>query len=299
MFLEVIGPTFLLVAAGYLLGRLGKLPAWPFAKLSFWLLSPALIFETLRTAQLPAKEAGLVALFVLVHYGLMFLLSLPLGRKLSPADPLGRRTTSLLLTFGNCGNLGLPILLFAYGPRAVDVGVIFLATNTVLLATLGVGIASWQGRLTPVFLRNVLLVPWPYAVALGVIVRISRAWPEALARASSLLSQAAIPVFLLLLGLELASADLKAVAKPAVLVALARLSLASLLAWLLAPHFTADPLVRRSLVIEGSVPSAVNAYILAAQYRLRPDLASTALLLSTLLSPGTLSLTLFLLARFG
>lgn len=43
----------------------------------------------------------------------------------------------------------------------------------------------------------------------------------------------------------------------------------------------------------------MNAYILAAQYRRRPELAATALLLSTLLSLGTLSLTLFLLARFG
>lgn len=300
MILEAIGPTFLLVAVGYGLGRLGKIPARPFAEASFWVLSPALIFETLRTAQLPVREAGLVALFVLAHYGAMFLLSVIFGKKLFPSDPDAQRVVSLLFTFGNCGNLGLPILLFAFGQKAVDVGVVFLATNTVLLSTLGVGIATWQTRVAlKTLLRNVLAVPWPYAVALAVVIRITNSWPEGLARASGLLSQAAIPIFLLLLGLELASVDIHALAKPAVLVALGRLAFASALAWLLAPFFSAEPIIRRSLVIEGSVPSAVNAYILATQYQRRPDLAATALLISTLLSLGTLSLILFLLAKFG
>ncbi|MFN3346482.1 MAG: AEC family transporter [Candidatus Bipolaricaulaceae bacterium] len=300
MILQVIGPAFLLVAVGYILGRRGRIPARPLAELSFWVLSPALIFETLRTAQLPAKDAVLVALFVLSHYGAMFLLSLLLGRLLFPADPDARRTTSLLLTFGNCGNLGLPILLFAYGPQAVDVGVIFLATNVVLLATLGVGIAGWEGKLNlRVLVRNILAAPWPYAVALAVGVRLAHAWPTALARASALLSQATIPLFLLLLGVELAGANFRTLARSAGIVALARLLWASALAWLLAPFFASTPLVQRTLVVAGSVPSAVNAYILAAQYRRKPELAATALLLSTILSLGTLSLTLLLLERCG
>ncbi len=300
MILQVIGPAFLLVGVGYLLGRWGNISARPLAVLSFWVLSPALIFETLRTAQLPAKDAVLVALFVVSHYGVMFLLSLPLGRILFPTDPDARRATSLLLTFGNCGNLGLPILLFAYGPQAMDVGVIFLATNVVLLATLGVGIAGWEDKPNVrALLRNILVVPWPYTVALAVGVRLTQAWPTVLARATGLLSQAAVPLFLLLLGVELAGANVRMLARAAGTVALARLLLASALAWLLAPLFGSTPLVQRSLVVEGSVPSAVNAYILTAQYNRKPELAATALLLSTLFSLGTLSLTLFLLERWG
>lgn len=297
---EILGPAFLLVGVGYALGHFGKVPAPPFVKASFWVLSPALIFETLRTSQLPLKDAGLVVLFVIAHYGLMFSLSLPLGRKLFPEDEDAQRATSLLLTFGNCGNLGLPILFFAYGQKALDVGVVFLATNTVLLATLGVGIASWQGRPR---LRNlgkkVLGVPWPYAVGLGIAMHISGAWPEILARATTLLSQAAIPVFLLLLGLELAAVKLRGLARPALWVALARLILATGLSWALASFFSSDPVIRASLILEGSVPSAVNAYILAAQYQRKPELAAAALLFSTALSLGTLFFVLTLLANLG
>lgn len=300
MIAAVIGPIIFLVSLGYCLGRFGKIPTQPFTALSFWILSPALIFESLRTAQLPAGEASLVAIFVLAHYGLMFLVSLPLGRMLFPADRNGQQTTSLLLTFGNCGNLGLPILLFAYGQRAVDVGVVFLATNTALLATLGVAIAGWKGHLVPrELLRGVLGVPWPYAVLLALVAKLTHTWPEVLARASALLSQAAIPIFLLVLGLELSHTNMRNLARPAVLTALLRLTLASILAWGLATLFPVDSLVRKSLIIEGSAPSAVNAYILASQYQRRPDFAAATLLISTILSFGTLSFTLFLLSRFG
>jgi predicted permease len=93
--------------------------------------------------------------------------------------------------------------------------------------------------------------------------------------------------------------NIQALAKPAVFVALGRLVFASILAWFLAPLFSGEPIIRGSLVIEGSVPSAVNAYILTAQYQRRSDLAAMALLTSTLLSAGTLSLILFFLARLG
>lgn len=300
MILEVLAPTFLLVGVGYLLGRFGRVEAQPFAQASFWVFSPVLIFENLRTAQLPPKEAGLVALFVLAHYGLMFLLSLGLGRHLFPSDPDARRATSLVLTFGNCGNLGLPILLFTYGQPGVDVGVVFLATNTILLATLGVAIASWEGRKgLRSMAREILRVPWPYAVVLAVIMRATGAWPEALARASSLLAQGAIPVFLILLGLELANVGIKRGMGPSVLVAAARLILGGAISWALAWAFGTAGVLRGSLILEGSVPTAVNSYILAVQYRRRSDLAAAALLLSTLLSLATLPLTLFLLQRLG
>jgi len=57
-------------------------------------------------------------------------------------------------------------------------------------------------------------------------------------------------------------------------------------AWFLAPVFSSEPIIRGSLVIEKSVPSAVNAYILTTQYQRRPDLSAMALLISSFFSPG-------------
>jgi hypothetical protein len=68
-----------------------------------------------------------------------------------------------------------------------------------------------------------------------------------------------------------------------------------MLAWGLAAAFRVQGILRGSLIVEGSVPTAVNSFLLTLQYERRPDLAAAVLLLSTLLSAGTLSLTLFLL----
>ncbi|MBC7098223.1 AEC family transporter [Candidatus Bipolaricaulota bacterium] len=296
MFTEVLVPVFLIVGAGWALGRRLRLDPLPLARLTFWILSPALIFESLRTAQLPAENYGIVVGFVVAHYLAMFLLSLPLRRLLFPGDPGAQAVASLVLVFGNCGNLGLPILLFAYGQSGFDVGVVFLVTNTALLATLGVAIASWEGRGSWKKLpASLLTVPWLYAVVGALLVR--RFWelPAWISRATELLSQGAIPVLLLLLGLELARIQPRRIAGAAVWLATLRLGLASLLSWGLASLFGATGVVRGSLILEGSVPTAVNSFLLALQFRRRPELAAGALLLSTALSVGTLYLTLLLL----
>jgi len=299
MIAEVLLPTFIVVGVGWALGRLARVPSRPLAQAGFWILSPALIFESLRTAQLPASVAATVVAFTVAHYLGMFALSIPVRRRLFPGDRGARAATSLLLTFGNCGNLGLPLLLFTYGQAGVDVGVVFLATNTVLLSTLGVAVATWDGRVHwKRAVGNLFRVPWPYAVVGAMLARWA-GFPEVLARATGLLSQGAIPLLLLLLGLELAHVRAAQVARQAGGLSVLRLLGGGALAWALAWASRTHGLLRGSLILEGSVPSAVNAFLLAFQYDRRPDLAASVLLLSTLLSVGTLSLTLFLLGLAG
>ncbi|MCX7750415.1 MAG: AEC family transporter [Candidatus Bipolaricaulota bacterium] len=295
--LNVLLPTFLLVGAGWLLGRLGRVEARPLGTVAFWVLSPALIFESLRTADLSAS--GIVVLFALLHQGVMFLVGIVAGRFLFSTDGDARRVTALVLAFGNCGNLGLPLLLFAYGSEGVSVGVLFLATQVVLLATLGVGVAAWDaGRGAQQLWRHLGRAPWAYAVGAALVARWAGV-PEVVARATTLLAQGAFPLFLLLLGLELAQVREVRLLRPALVLALVRLGAGSAVAWVLARALGLGGVLRGSLVLEGSVPTAVNALLLAFQYGRRPDLAASVLFLSTLLSLGTLPLVLFLLGVGG
>ncbi|MGY4707892.1 AEC family transporter [Candidatus Bipolaricaulota sp. J31] len=296
MFGEVLVPIFLIVGVGYAAGRLLRLDPKPLSKLAFWVFSPGLIFESLRTASLSWNEIGVVAAFVSVHYLGMYLLSLPVGRLLFGADRDPRAVTSLVLTFGNCGNLGLPLLLFALGERGMEIGAVFLAANTVLLATLGVAIASGEARPSRA-IGAVLRVPWLYAVAAALIAREFPELPLWLVRFTTALKQGAIPVFLILLGLQLARVPVRRIAAGATGLAVARLVLASSLAWGISLLVGLKGTLRDALILEGSVPSAVNSLILALEFDRRPDLAAAALFLSTLLSAGTLWLVLLGLSR--
>ena len=56
-----------------------------------------------------------------------------------------------------------------------------------------------------------------------------------------------------------------------------------------------EGLLRVVLVVEAGMPSAVNALILATNYRRNTELAATTVLVSTILSLGTIALPLTLL----
>lgn len=198
---------------------------------------------------------------------------------------------SLVLTFGNCANLGFLLLRFSLGEEGLQVGAVFLAANTVLLATLGVAIAAGELRPSRAAVA-IFKVPWLYAVAAALVVREVPEFPLWLSRASIALKEGALPYLLVLSGLQLAKVDIRRILGGAIGLGVGRLVFASLLAWGLTLFMKVQGTLRKALILEGSVPSAVNAFLLAAQFGRRPDLAAAALFLSTALSAGTLWLTL-------
>jgi len=289
-------PVFLVTGVGWVLRKVLGLSPAPLAQLTFWCLSPALIFDSLRTAELPMATAWLVVGFAVAYHVVMLLLSLPVRRALLPGDRDGQAVASLTMMFGNCGNLGLPVLLLALGRTGFEVGVIFVAANSVLVSTLGIGVITWEGRLVwRRMLRTVLRVPWVYAVAAALAVRAVGTFPTWLGNATSLLAGGAIPVMVLLLGMQLADVRPRAVAREATAIAALRLALGALVAWGLTAAFAVTGVVRGALIVEGSVPTAVNSLILSLQYNRRPDLAASVLLLSTAMSVVTLTLVLHFL----
>ncbi len=296
MLANALLPVFLVAGVGWLVRKTLGLNPSSLGQLTFWCLSPALIFNSLRTAQLPLSTAWLVVAFTVAYHVVMLLLSLPVRRALLPGDRDGQAVASLTMMFGNCGNLGLPVLLLAFGRTGFEVGVIFLAANSVLVSTLGIAIITWEGRLAwRRMLRTVLRVPWVYAVAAAVVVRAVGGLPAWLGNATELLAGGAIPVMVLLLGMQLADVRPRQVAKEATTLAALRLLLGTMVAWGLAAAFAVTGAVRGALIVEGSVPTAVNSLILSLQYKRRPDLAASVLLLSTAMSAVTLSLVLHFL----
>jgi hypothetical protein len=187
--------------------------------------------------------------------------------------------------------------------------VVYLTVQGVLLYTLGAYIAqrSTGGRgLGGV--RRVLELPLIYAVVAAVLVRWAGGVPPADGTAMqtlSLVGNAAIPLMLLILGIQLADTDysvalsrvgtaaaLKTVAAPAVGVGVA-----------LAVGFQ-NPTVARTFVLECATPTAVTPLLLVVEFGGEdgPDdglsvaeYVSTAILVTTVLSVPALTLLIALL----
>ena len=293
---NVIVPVILVAGAGFLFARLTHCETKALTRLSFYILTPALIFHSLLNRSVSMIDLADVALFVLIIHGLLALVG-TLGVRWTGWDADTKTSAILSLSFNNCGNYGLPVLLFAFGDAGFTLGVVYMVAQTVYQIVVGVSVASWRKGMK---IRNVLLtvlrVPWLYAFLLAMVVRLSAfELPVALARPVELVAGAAIPVQLLLLGMALFRVRIGSLLRQAVPISLTKLILPPLLAWGLTTILGFEGLLRAVLILQASTPTAVNALILSLQFQRRSELTATIVLLTTLGGLGVTSLLLWLL----
>ena len=291
--LEVLLPIFVLIAIGYGLGRKGHLTPEPLSKLTFWVLTPTLLFTTLSKNELQLSTLSQLAVFITLFSLALWLIALALGRLLQlKADTTA--ALALALVFSNNGNYGLPFLLFALGEAGFNLGVVYIAISSFLMATLGVVIATWgKGWSAKPFL-NVFRTPLFYGVGLALLLKLGgAALPLFALRPLELLSQATIPMMLILLGVQLVGVRVGERWRLIGAASVLRLAGGPLLALCLAVALGVEGLLKTVVLLDSGMPTAVNALVLASYYGRDPRLVASVVLVSTLLS--ALSLTLLLL----
>lgn len=296
MIIDILLPIFLVAGSGYAIGRVLRLDPQPLTKIVFYLLTPALIFHSIYTHTVAGREVGTVILFVMILHLALIVLGL-IGARIMRLDDNLRIAVTLSLSFNNVGNYGLPLLLFAFGEPGLALGVIYMVSHIAMQATLGVGIAVWsKDRSLRTFTNALLSVPWVYALVIALLLHTTAvAIPSWLARPIELLAQAAIPLQLLVLGIELSWVKLGSVFRLAAPITLAKLLIPPLLAWGLTAALGIGGLLRAVLIIQASTPTAVNTLILALRYKRRADLVAAIVLLTTVGSLITIGILLSVL----
>ena len=145
-------------------------------------------------------------------------------------------------------------------------------------------------------LGRLLRFPAVYAAVLAIVVySFNISLPAPLMRGIEVAGAGAIPVMLLVLGMQLA--DLKTIASlrltlPAVGL---RLIVGPLIGLLVATILGLSGLGRSTSIIESSMPPAVFTIILATEFDLEPTAVTSIVLVSTLLSPLTIATAITLL----
>jgi predicted permease len=208
--------------------------------------------------------------------------------------------TIVVLTslFANNGNYGLPLIAFAFGQEALAYASIYFVTNSLLLYTLGVVIASMGHLSLKEALTGLLKVPAIYAILLAVIF-IQTGWslPIPIQKTVELTAGGAVPAMIILLGLELHKAEwsknLRAISIPVV----CRLLIGPVVGLVMASLFGMNSTATKDGIIEAGMPSAVMTTIVANEYNLDTTLVTAIIFVSTILSPLTLTPLLYFLGR--
>ncbi len=290
-------PVMLLGAAGFLLGRALAIDSRSLGRVIFYFFSPVLVFNLLIHNDLPLGEMARTMGFSLAVFLALGALVLLVGRLVRLDRPT---LIAVLLTaaFANTGNYGLPLVSFAFGEDALAHATLYFVTNSILFNTAGVLIASLGHLDFKQAALGMLKVPTVYAVLLAALLNeFNLSLPLPLERTVGLAANGAIPLMLILLGVELSRVQWSRNLRPLGLGVGLRLLLGPLVGFLLAIPFGLTGAARQGNLIETATPAAVTNIVLATEYKLDSSLVTAIVFIGTLLSPLTLTPLLVYLGR--
>jgi predicted permease len=296
IFLKVILPVFLIIGTGYFFEKLKKPDFKSISDLTLYFFTPCLIFEGLLKSKEQIGEFVLPAIiFMIILTFLLYLLSIIFSRFLK-LDFQETGAFSLATVMMNCGNFGLPLILFAFGEKGLAYAVVVLVIFTFPLGTLAVFIASRGKSSIKKSLLEITKIPLFYSILLAVIFKyFNLSLPSLLMKPIILMGEAAIPALLVLLGMQLARTDLKTNLNPILGSCFIRLVISPVLAFFLCKVLSLSGLPAKVLIIQTSTPSAIIPLLYSINYDTRPDIVAGTIFFSTILSAGTLTILMYML----
>lgn len=280
---SILFPVFAIAAVGYLVGRRRNPDLSEANRLNMDVFTPALVFAGLAgrhvdlTHYLPLAGAGL---FVIIGSGIVGWI----GARVAGIDP---RTLLPPTMFNNCGNLGLPLAVLAFGEQALAPAVVLFAISNTLHFSFGVWYLDHHAKIWTA-LRN----PSVIAALLGIAVSAAglTVW-EPLMLAIKMIGDIAIPLMLFGLGVRIATSKVTALGV-GVIGAVLRPVAGIALAWLATLPLDLPAQQQALLLIFGALPPAVLNYMFAERYHQEPDKVASIVLLGNVASIAVLPVVL-------
>jgi len=295
LFANNLLPILLVAGCGYIAGKWLNVEARSISRVVFYLFSPCLLFDLLVTSQLESSDMLRMIGFTVACVMSMVVITWVLSQAFKLERKMMAAVIICTMTI-NAGNYGLSLSLFAFGKEALAYASLFFVTSAIITYTLGVMIASMGKSSLADSIKGLLKIPAVYSVLLALIF-IYMQWelPLPASRTVSLLSDAAIPGMLLVLGLQLQNNHRTHNPRALVLANGVRLFGGMGIGFVLAAVFGLQGMAFNAGMLESSMPTAVLSTILATEYDVEPAFVTTAVFSSTLLSPLTLTPLLLIL----
>jgi predicted permease len=280
--LGIILPVFAIIAVGYIYARLrGETVRTDMAaanRLSMEILSPLLVFSALAAKDFDVGHNALLMLAgVLIALG-SGLIAWPVARL------LGYDVRSFVppMMYNNCGNMGLPLAVMAFGPSGLSqAAALFMACNVVYF-TLGIRIIETGHAERRTAFLQFFMSPIMLSMIVGFAFSLLHIHlPAPLFEGLRLLGGASIPLMLFALGVRMLDVNFRSWhigLVGAIVCPLAGLAVA----WLLDQVLHLTPVQRGQMYLFASLPPAVFCFLIAEQYQQEPDKVASIVLIGNL-----------------
>ncbi|WML91089.1 AEC family transporter [Thiothrix lacustris] len=272
---SIIFPVFACSALGAAYGYYRRPDMAVVNRINMEFFAPFLVFWALMDKPfdfLAFRDLAIGGVAVVLGSGLLLL---PLAWLLR----INLKTFLPPMMFNNSGNMGIPLVLFAFGEQALQAAIVLFIIEMVLHFTVGFYILNH--RTNPL---QLLKMPMIQATILGLLCSsLHITLPDALANTVKLLGQVSVPLLLFSLGVRLLDVNFRdwklgtlgAIAGPAAGVASV---------FLIMPLLDLNTTQYAQLLIFAALPPAVLNVLVAEQYQQEPDRVASIVLLGNLAS---------------
>jgi len=286
--LNIVLPVFLITLIGYLFGKIKKINLTAINDFVIYVSTPCLILSSLTEEPIEISLAGKVFVAVIgVILGCLIIGFLAV-------KVLNLRTKVYLPTvlFANTGNMGLPLVLFAFGDLGFNVGILYMISTTILHYSLGIMILNYGKSPLEVF-----RLPLIYSAVLGVAFSVM-GWnmPTAIHNGIDLLGEASIPTMTFALGYKLSEVKLTDL-KRSFLFGGLRVGAGFIFGLVVVKMLDLSGVIASVVILQSAMPPAVFNFVLAEKYKQDSQVVASIIMAGTLISIITTPIIIAYLLR--
>jgi len=298
-------PLFLLVFVGYALSRWGR---WPKAgsdaltRFVFAVAIPALLFRLMSDfSRLPPVDTRLL----IAYFGgciVTFVAARVVAAKAFGMDGASQSIFGVGTIFSNTVLLGIPLAKVTLGEAALPSVSLVIVFNSLLLWTLVTVSVEWarnrdlSARGLGKTAAGVVTNPVVAGILLGTAFGFTGLpLPGFAADTLGLMSQAAVPMSLIVLGMGLAEYGISEGWQASLALAVLKLALFPLVVYALAVALALPSRETQAIVMLASLPVGANVYLMARQFGALEGPVAASLVVTTLAAAATTPFLLSLL----
>jgi predicted permease len=271
----IITPVVLIILVGWLYGRKAHPDMSGINRATLDVIAPLLVVSAFVSKDFELLDQwNLLLCGVAVVLG-SGILAWPIA-KISGIDP---KTFVPPMMFNNCGNMGLPLAVFAFGTAGLAPAVALFAISNLMHFTLGVKLVNPRASVKGVFAN-----PMVIATILGIFLSSTKhlyTLPEPLYQSIKLLGDATVPLMLFSLGVRMKDANLKHWREGFLGAAICPI-VGLTVALIIAPFVEMTDLQKGLLFVFASLPPAVLNFLVADRNKQDPELVASIVLLGNL-----------------
>lgn len=283
-------PVFVVIGVGFLAGRALKVTEDKvnfLLSLALYVFVPSLLFVSVVKVGIP-DGAWTIATAVLMVVLITSSIAYAVARRLR-IDNDSKKSFLLGAMFMNLGSMGSTIALLLWGESAFILAMIAYVVAQFLLYTIGIMIASSDGKslLSLKSAKHIFFLPPLYSLLLGTIVTSNQiVIPEQLINMIGLIGGAAVPALLVSLGMQLSLQTPKLAGMKLPLICSAirvgvGTSVALGLIFILPNSSVAEQGV---VIIVGMMPTMISTLPIASKYQCNCGLLSMTIAISFIMS---------------